>query len=48
MKKIKVFYKGMYNNSDCEHYIYAKNRDDYLVINYRKASKDLEGVVKNG
>lgn len=36
MNKIKVFYKGMYDDGDCRHYVLAKNRGDYLVISYRQ------------
>lgn len=34
MKKIKVFYKGAYDDGNCKHYVYAKNRNDFLIINY--------------
>lgn len=36
MKRIKVFYKGVYDDGDCEHYIYAENRGDYLLISFRQ------------
>lgn len=36
MKRIKVFYKGAYDDGDCKHYVYAKNRNDYLIINYKQ------------
>lgn len=36
MEKIKIFYKGAYDDGDCERYVYAKNGNDYLVITYRQ------------
>ena len=36
MERIKVFYKGAYDDGDCQHYVLAENRGDYLFINRRQ------------
>lgn len=36
MERIKVFYKGSYDDGNCEHYVLAESRGNYLLISYRQ------------
>ena len=48
MERIKVFYKGAYDDSDCSHYVLAENRGDYLLINRRQWRNCLKNRVVGG
>lgn len=48
MKRIKVFYRGAYDDGDCGHYVLAENRGDYLIINYRQWRNCLKNRVVGG